>query len=104
MPKSLSIIHRCRSAGGASRNAQRYRSAIERRNSAHHVWRCGPSYAIMRPGVIVKGARMSGAIRAGLIFAAVGLIAVLATAFLPRPGSIVCGPLVAVLVGGLAGF
>jgi hypothetical protein len=47
---------------------------------------------------------MSGAIRAGLIFAAVGLIAVLATAFLPRPGSIVCGPLVAVLVGGLAGF
>ena len=47
---------------------------------------------------------MSGAMRAGLIFGAVGLIAVLATAFLPRPGPIVCGPLLAVLVGGLAGF
>ena len=47
---------------------------------------------------------MSGAMRAGLIFAAVGLIAVVATAFLPRPGPVVCGPLLAVLVGGLAGF
>ena len=47
---------------------------------------------------------MSGAMRSGLIFAAVGLIAVLATAFVPRPGPIVCGPLLAVLVGGLAGF
>jgi len=47
---------------------------------------------------------MSGAMRSGLIFAAVGLIAVLATAFLPRPGPVVCGPLLAVLVGGLAGF
>jgi hypothetical protein len=47
---------------------------------------------------------MSGTMRAGLIFAAVGLIAVLATAFLPRPAPVVCGPLLAVLVGGLAGF
>ena len=47
---------------------------------------------------------MSGAMRSGLIFAAVGLIAVLATAFFPRPGPVVCGPLLAVLVGGLAGF
>ena len=47
---------------------------------------------------------MSGAMRAGLIFGAVGLIAVLATAFLPRPGPVVCGPLLAVPVGGLAGF
>jgi hypothetical protein len=47
---------------------------------------------------------MSGAMRSGLIFGAVGLIAVLATAFIPRPGPIVCGPLLAVLVGGLAGF
>ena len=47
---------------------------------------------------------MSGAMRAGLIFAAVGLIAVIATAFFPRPGPVVCGPLLAVLVGGLAGF
>ena len=47
---------------------------------------------------------MSGAMRAGLIFGAIGLIAVLATAFLPRPGPVLCGPLLAVLVGGLAGF
>jgi hypothetical protein len=47
---------------------------------------------------------MSGAMRSGLIFAAVGLIAVLATAFIPRPGPVVCGPLLAVIVGGVAGF
>jgi hypothetical protein len=47
---------------------------------------------------------MSGTQRAGLIFGAVGLIATLATAFLPRPGPVVCGPLLAVLIGGLAGF
>ena len=47
---------------------------------------------------------MSGSMRAGLIFGVVGLIAVLATAFIPRPGPVVCGPLLAVLVGGLAGF
>ncbi|HJZ45648.1 MAG TPA: hypothetical protein VKE41_00730 [Roseiflexaceae bacterium] len=47
---------------------------------------------------------MSGTLRSGLIFAAVGLIAVLATAFLPPPGPVVCGPLLAVLVGALAGF
>ena len=47
---------------------------------------------------------MSGAMRSGLIFAGVGLLAVLATAFIPRPGPVVCGPLLAVLVGGLAGF
>jgi hypothetical protein len=47
---------------------------------------------------------MSGAMRSGLIFGAVGLIAVLATAFIPRPGPVVCGPLLAVPIGGLAGF
>jgi hypothetical protein len=47
---------------------------------------------------------MSGTLRAGLIFGLVGLIAVLATAFIPRPGPVVCGPLLAVIVGGLAGF
>ncbi len=47
---------------------------------------------------------MPGAMRSGLIFGAVGLLAVLATAFIPRPGPVVCGPLLAVLVGGLAGF
>ena len=47
---------------------------------------------------------MSGAMRSGLIFAAVGLVAVLVTAFLPPPAPVACGPLLAVLVGGLAGF
>jgi hypothetical protein len=47
---------------------------------------------------------MSGAMRSSLIFGAVGLIAVLATAFTPPPGPVVGGPLLAVLVGGLAGF
>jgi hypothetical protein len=47
---------------------------------------------------------MSGAMRSGLIFAAVGLIAVLATAFVPPPGPVLCGPLLAVIVGGIAGF
>ena len=47
---------------------------------------------------------MSGAMRAGLMFALIGLIAVLATAFIPRPGPVVCGPLLAVIVGALAGF
>jgi hypothetical protein len=47
---------------------------------------------------------MSGATRSGLIFAAVGLIGVLATAFIPRPGPVACGPLLAVIVGGVAGF
>jgi hypothetical protein len=47
---------------------------------------------------------MSGAVRSGVIFAAVGLIAVLATAFLPRPGPVACGPLLAVIVGAIAGF
>jgi hypothetical protein len=54
--------------------------------------------------IVAKGAHMSGAMRSGLIFGAVGLLAVLATAFIPRPGPVVCGPLLAVLVGGLAGF
>ena len=47
---------------------------------------------------------MSGAMRSGLIFGAVGLLAVLATAFTPPPGPVVCGPLLAVPIGGLAGF
>ena len=47
---------------------------------------------------------MSGAVKSGLIFAAVGLIGVLATAFIPGPGAVLCGPLLAVIVGGVAGF
>jgi hypothetical protein len=47
---------------------------------------------------------MSGAMKSGLIFAAIALVAVLATAFLPRPGPVVCGPLLAVLIGAVAGY
>ena len=47
---------------------------------------------------------MSGAVRAGLIVGAIGLVAVIATAFLPRPGPVVCGPLLAIAAGALAGY
>ena len=47
---------------------------------------------------------MSGALKAGLIFGAVGLIVVLAVAFIPAVGPLICGPLVAVIVGTIAGF
>ena len=47
---------------------------------------------------------MSGALKAGLIFGAIGLIVVLAVAFIPAVGPLICGPLVAVIVGTVAGF
>ena len=47
---------------------------------------------------------MSGAMRSGLIFALVGLLAVMATTLIPPPGPVVCGPLLAVVIGGVAGF
>jgi hypothetical protein len=47
---------------------------------------------------------MSGALKAGLIFGAIGLIAVIAVAFIPLVGPLLCGPLVAVIVGTIAGL
>lgn len=47
---------------------------------------------------------MSGALKAGLIFGAIGLIVVLAVAFIPAVGPLICGPLVAVIIGAVAGF
>jgi hypothetical protein len=47
---------------------------------------------------------MSGALRAGLIFGVTGLIVVLAVAFIPAVGPLICGPLVAVIIGTVAGF
>jgi hypothetical protein len=47
---------------------------------------------------------MSGALKAGLIFGAIGLIVVLAVAFIPAVGPLICGPLVAVIIGAIAGF
>ncbi|MEO7910483.1 MAG: hypothetical protein ABIV47_12615 [Roseiflexaceae bacterium] len=47
---------------------------------------------------------MSGALKAGLIFGVIGLIVVLAVAFIPAVGPIICGPLVAVIIGAVAGF
>ena len=47
---------------------------------------------------------MSGVLKAGLIFGAIGLIVVLAVAFIPAIGPLICGPLVAVIIGVIAGF
>lgn len=47
---------------------------------------------------------MSGALKAGLVFGAIGLIVVLAVAFIPAVGPLICGPLVAVIIGTIAGF
>jgi hypothetical protein len=47
---------------------------------------------------------MSGALKAGLIFGAIGLIVVLAVAFIPAVGPLICGPLVAVIIGTAAGY
>ena len=47
---------------------------------------------------------MSGAVKAGLIFGAIGLIVVLAVAFIPAIGPLICGPGVAVIIGAVAGY
>jgi len=47
---------------------------------------------------------MSGALKAGLIFGAIGLIVVLAVAFIPVVGPLICGPLMAVIIGAVAGY
>jgi hypothetical protein len=47
---------------------------------------------------------MSGAVRSGLIFAVVGIIAVVAFSFIPLAGPFLCGPLAAALVGTAAGY
>jgi len=47
---------------------------------------------------------MSGALKAGLIFGVIGLIVVLAVAFIPIIGPLICGPVVAVIIGAIAGY
>ena len=47
---------------------------------------------------------MSGAFKAGLIFGVIGLIVVLGVAFIPVVGPLICGPLVAVIIGAVAGY
>lgn len=47
---------------------------------------------------------MSGALRSGLIFAAAGLVGVLALSFVPLVGALCCGPLAAGLIGTAAGY
>src|SRR5262245_33223414 len=47
---------------------------------------------------------MSGAVRAGLIFGAIGLIAIVGTTFLPSPWPIYIQLLLAVLLGAAAGY
>lgn len=47
---------------------------------------------------------MSGAVKSGLIFAAVGLVGVFALSFVPIVGALCCGPLAAAGVGTAAGY
>ena len=47
---------------------------------------------------------MSGAVKSGLIFAAVGVVGVLALSFVPGVGALCCGPLAAALIGTVAGY
>jgi hypothetical protein len=47
---------------------------------------------------------MSGAVKAGLIFGAIGIVAVIGVAFIPLVGPLICGPLAAVIIGAVAGY
>ena len=51
---------------------------------------------------------MSGALKSGLLFALVGLIGVVALSilftFIPAGGAVLCGPLIAMIVGTAAGY
>jgi hypothetical protein len=47
---------------------------------------------------------MSGAVKSGLIFALVGIAAVVGFSFIPLVGAFLCGPLAAALVGTAAGY
>ena len=47
---------------------------------------------------------MSGAVKSGLIFAAIGVVAVAAVSFIPIVGAFLCGPLAAALIGTAAGY
>jgi hypothetical protein len=47
---------------------------------------------------------MSGAVKSGLIFALVGIAAVVGFSFIPYVGALLCGPLAAALVGAGAGY
>jgi hypothetical protein len=51
-----------------------------------------------------KGGAMSGAVKSGLIFALVGIAAVVGFSFIPYVGALLCGPLAAALVGVGAGY
>jgi hypothetical protein len=47
---------------------------------------------------------MSGAVKSGLIFALVGVAAVVGLSFVPLVGPLLCGPLAAALIGTAAGY
>ena len=47
---------------------------------------------------------MSGALKSGLLFALVGVAAVVGFSFIPLAGPLLCGPLAAALVGAGAGY
>ena len=47
---------------------------------------------------------MSGGVKSGLLFAIIGLVIVIAVGFIPILGAFLCGPVVAAIVGGVAGY
>lgn len=47
---------------------------------------------------------MSATLKSGLIFGLVGLIAVIVVGFVPIVGALLCGPITALVIGGLAGY
>jgi hypothetical protein len=47
---------------------------------------------------------MSGAVRSGLIFALVGIVAEIAFSSIPGAGPLLCGPSAAMIVGAVAGY
>lgn len=47
---------------------------------------------------------MSGAVKSGLIFGLIAMLLVAATAFIPIIGVLICGPLLAAILGGFAGY
>jgi len=47
---------------------------------------------------------MSGAVRSGLIFALVGIVAEIGFSSIPGAGPLLCGPSVAMIIGAVAGY
>ena len=47
---------------------------------------------------------MSGGVKSGLLFGLIGLVVVVVVGFIPIIGALLCGPVVAAIIGGIAGY